>query len=687
MKENNFGDSSSINFTNIGGNFGCSIGDKDKSPFFGQFETRPLSNHSPLLTLNNNNSINKNLSNNNDVKNANTINNPKSSEDLFAITNKAKLVRSMTPTPYNVENIVKDGCHSNFGQFFQNAVETETDDIEIGVIDDKNIVKNIEHRACMEIDEDFMKDNFQEKENNEIINCLTAKYSNTQPQNFQTQQFFPQNQKIPTQQQPINLCQVELNQIDSWGSLEQQISKDSKDVYSDPNSYMNNNSNINNDNENNSNVCVYPQQPNYQTNSLVTGTGPINLANSIPNIFLHKNIDEDMIKQLLLRQQGANQQHQQLQMQHQQVQTEINNYTNLIYRDSPAPLFNTNMRQQTPNSNSANTQDFYEPNSIAGSNQTPVIGKQLPVMDISTNSPSPEFFNLSSSKDKTSHSTFNANSPNLLKRIDSLNTPQLGQLTTPSGFKDNKANLQPLVCFNSEENDSIAHSSYSSERIISRNRRRTEYTYNTSSVPFEVLEANKLPMNYLEVDYKSNIYMDRNIHNVTVGNPSYLQANLNATKIVCEECGMNPIIGVRYRCISCGDYDLCENCHLRDEYSHDPTHKLTRFDDNADLNFSRNMSKSDVTTGRKNYTVGCMSKNNMQFFSNEKPEYASEVNKNSIFFSSNFLFIKKIGSNLVDNTLCFKMVVRNTGKNYYHADSVLKGVVSLIEDSNISLGS
>lgn len=49
-------------------------------------------------------------------------------------------------------------------------------------------------------------------------------------------------------------------------------------------------------------------------------------------------------------------------------------------------------------------------------------------------------------------------------------------------------------------------------------------------------------------------------------------------RIICDGCGMNPILGVRYKCSVCEDFDYCENCEATIEHSHpflkikDPKH-------------------------------------------------------------------------------------------------------------------
>lgn len=30
--------------------------------------------------------------------------------------------------------------------------------------------------------------------------------------------------------------------------------------------------------------------------------------------------------------------------------------------------------------------------------------------------------------------------------------------------------------------------------------------------------------------------------------------------VVCDECGMDPVVGFRYKCLTCPDYDICGGC-------------------------------------------------------------------------------------------------------------------------------
>lgn len=45
------------------------------------------------------------------------------------------------------------------------------------------------------------------------------------------------------------------------------------------------------------------------------------------------------------------------------------------------------------------------------------------------------------------------------------------------------------------------------------------------------------------------------------------------SNIVCNECKMSPIVGSRFKCLNCKDYDLCQNCYDKKNFVH-PYHQF-----------------------------------------------------------------------------------------------------------------
>ena len=73
--------------------------------------------------------------------------------------------------------------------------------------------------------------------------------------------------------------------------------------------------------------------------------------------------------------------------------------------------------------------------------------------------------------------------------------------------------------------------------------------------PFKIVETNKiLKQIYDKICPKSQNSEGKAIHN----------------KVSCDGCGMYPIIGTRYKCSSCDNFDYCENCEkiYRNEHNH-----------------------------------------------------------------------------------------------------------------------
>merc|ERR550519_582856 len=58
-------------------------------------------------------------------------------------------------------------------------------------------------------------------------------------------------------------------------------------------------------------------------------------------------------------------------------------------------------------------------------------------------------------------------------------------------------------------------------------------------------------------------------------------------KVCCDACGLEPLVGFRYKCVTCDDYDLCGNCESAGIHSQhnmvriaspDPHHKMLKTD-------------------------------------------------------------------------------------------------------------
>ena len=46
--------------------------------------------------------------------------------------------------------------------------------------------------------------------------------------------------------------------------------------------------------------------------------------------------------------------------------------------------------------------------------------------------------------------------------------------------------------------------------------------------------------------------------------------------IRCDGCNQDPVVGLRWRCLNCANYDLCTECYMKD--IHDTTHQFERID-------------------------------------------------------------------------------------------------------------
>jgi hypothetical protein len=84
--------------------------------------------------------------------------------------------------------------------------------------------------------------------------------------------------------------------------------------------------------------------------------------------------------------------------------------------------------------------------------------------------------------------------------------------------------------------------------------------------------------------------------------------------VSCDRCGQRPVVGVRYRCSMCANYDLCESCLIRlEDHSsptilppfHDPSHLFLRIPKPSNTSFYPTVVNRSETVHKGITCDGC----------------------------------------------------------------------------------
>ena len=74
----------------------------------------------------------------------------------------------------------------------------------------------------------------------------------------------------------------------------------------------------------------------------------------------------------------------------------------------------------------------------------------------------------------------------------------------------------------------------------------------------------------------SEIKKKSNIKNKNEENINFIFVNTTHNGIKCSSCGQEPIIGCRYKCSICNDYNLCEKCEEENSKSGEHFHNFIK---------------------------------------------------------------------------------------------------------------
>ena len=71
------------------------------------------------------------------------------------------------------------------------------------------------------------------------------------------------------------------------------------------------------------------------------------------------------------------------------------------------------------------------------------------------------------------------------------------------------------------------------------------------------------------------------------------KCNTVHNNVKCQQCFMNPIIGYRYKCTECEDYNLCEKCEEKNEENQQHPHDFIKIK-YEEKNDSKNLDNDDI---------------------------------------------------------------------------------------------
>ena len=122
---------------------------------------------------------------------------------------------------------------------------------------------------------------------------------------------------------------------------------------------------------------------------------------------------------------------------------------------------------------------------------------------------------------------------------------------------------------------------------------KKEYEDKIKEMEKKFEENYKFKENQMQMNYKqmSNL-LEKKIENYAGSKINLSICNTRHNGIKCEQCFKNPIVGYRYKCSICDNYNLCENCEEENSKSQAHTHNFIKIR-NAEQSINNNFPKNN----------------------------------------------------------------------------------------------
>ncbi len=152
---------------------------------------------------------------------------------------------------------------------------------------------------------------------------------------------------------------------------------------------------------------------------------------------------------------------------------------------------------------------------------------------------------------------------------------------------------------------------------------------------------------------------------------------------ICNQCNQNPIIGIRYKCNDCGNYNLCEECEEKNSttYFHDINHtfsKLRRIETiEKDVEEENNLDKINNNNNKKN-------SNKEKNFNKDSNNNENNDKKNEYLNQKNDLAnktIEKLSSNEINDEFNKVTTITQSNLNSLLANSKDKEFISNLQNN------